>query len=428
VTNRRKFFKTIAAVGMLSAPAVRAAKSLENVGASESAGDRAYWISVAEKLATPVLGHLVRRELKLKMPVETSGSAEHLKNYTHLEAFGRLLVGLSPWLELTAISGSEHALQQKIAGMAREGLDAATDPTSPDFMNFCTGGQPLVDTAFLSQAFLRAPKTLLEPLDTRVRKQVIAALKASRIRVPMGNNHILFAALVETALLQMGEPTLEERLEKNLRQMLAWYKGDGAYGDGEFFRFDYYNSFVIQPALLDILDILRQGDSRFEAAYNSVLARSRRFAQVQERLIAPDGTFPSIGRSTTYRFGAFQTLAQMALRKQLVSAVSPAQVRCGLTAVIRRMIEMPYTFDRNGWLHVGFCGSQVTLGEHYISTGSQYLCTVGLLPLGLPPGDPFWSDPPARWTSQRLWSGESLPADSALHDDGKPVDVPTLKR
>jgi hypothetical protein len=312
--------------------------------------------------------------------------------------------------------------------MARIGLDAATDPNSPDFMNFVHGGQPLVDTAFLSQAFLRAPNTLWEPLDTRVRKQVIAALKASRVRVPMGNNHILFAALVETALLQMGEQTIEARLENNLRQMLAWYVGDGAYGDGQFFRFDYYNSFVIQPALVDILDVLRQRDSRFKSAYDAVLLRSRRFAQVQERLIAPDGTFPSIGRSTTYRFGAFQTLAQMALRKQLPEVVTPAQVRCALTAVIRRMIEMPKTFDENGWLHVGFCGNQVTLGEHYISTGSQYLCTVGLLPLGLSPLDSFWNDPPARWTSERLWSGESLPADSALHDDGKPVEIPTLKR
>jgi len=35
---------------------------------------------------------------------------------------------------------------------------------------------------------------------------------------------------------------------------------------------------------------------------------------------------------------------------------------------------------------------------------------------------------PARWTSQRLWSVELLPADHPMQEDGKPVEIPTLKR
>ena len=42
--------------------------------------------------------------------------------------------------------------------------------------------------------------------------------------------------------------------------------------------------------------------------------------------------------------------------------------------------------------------------------------TVGLLPLGLPPNDPFWSDPPRPWTAQRAWSGQPFPIDHALAD------------
>jgi len=67
------------------------------------------------------------------------------------------------------------------------------------------------------------------------------------------------------------------------------------------------------------------------------------------------------------------------------------------------------------------------LGEEYISTGSLYLCSAGLLPLGLPPEDEFWSAPPAPWTSQKLWSGVDLPADHALADT-KAVEVPPLLR
>jgi hypothetical protein len=179
--------------------------------------------------------------------------------------------------------------------------------------------------------------------------------------------------------------------------------------------------------LLDVLGVLRAGDGRFEAAHGVVLQRARRYAQVQERLIGPDGTFPSLGRSAAYRFGAFHLLSQVALMRELPEQTPPAQVRCALTAVVRRMAEAPGTFDGDGWLRIGFCGHQPSLGEPYISTGSLYLCSTALLPLGLPPGDPFWADGPARWTSQRLWSGESLPEDSAIRDSGA-VEIPTVRR
>jgi hypothetical protein len=171
--------------------------------------------------------------------------------------------------------------------------------------------------------------------------------------------------------------------------------------------------------------VLRRRDPRFEPAYATVLKRSQRYAAIQERLIAPDGTFPSIGRSITYRFGALQLLAQIAWMRKLAEGPTPAQVRCALTAVIRRMIEAPGSFDDNGWLRIGFCGHQPSLGEHYISTGSLYLCSTGLLPLGLPPSDAFWSDPPKRWTSQQLWSGAALPADHPILDV-MGVEIPRL--
>jgi len=50
-----------------------------------------------------------------------------------------------------------------------------------------------------------------------------------------------------------------------------------------------------------------------------------------------------------------------------------------------------------------------------------------LLPLGLPPADEFWTAPAAQWTQQKIWSGEDLAADHALHDV-KSVAVPALKR
>jgi hypothetical protein len=149
-----------------------------------------------------------------------------------------------------------------------------------------------------------------------------------------------------------------------------------------------------------------------------VRQRARRYAAVQERLIAPDGSYPAIGRSITYRCGAFQLLAQMALRDELPENINPPQVRAALTAVIRRTLGAADTFDADGWLRVGLAGHQSALAEPYISTGSLYLCTFVFLPLGLPASHAFWNGLAADWTSRKIWSGQNLPADHALANPG----------
>jgi len=91
-----------------------------------------------------------------------------------------------------------------------------------------------------------------------------------------------------------------------------------------------------------------------------------------------------------------------------------AQVRGALLAAIKRTLDAPGTFDADGWLRIGFCGHQPGIGETYISTGSLYLCSVALLPLGLPASEPFWSGAPVPFTQQRAWSGQQFPIDHAL--------------
>jgi len=272
-----------------------------------------------------------------------------------------------------------------------------------------------VDAAFLAHAFLRAPHALFETLPAITRERLLAALRATRVITPGFSNWLLFSAMIETALLRFtGEADLT-RIDYAVRQHRQWYKGDGVYGDGPDFHWDYYNSFVIQPMLLDVLTVSAAHTDQWKEFTTPVQAHARRHAAVLERLVAPDGSFPPLGRSLAYRCGAFQHLAQMALRRELPEGLPPAQVRCALDAIIRRTLEAPGTFDEQGWLRIGLCGAQPDLGEPYISTGSLYLCTTAFLPLGLPAHDPFWSDADRPWTSARIWRGENLPADHALY-------------
>lgn len=220
--------------------------------------------------------------------------------------------------------------------------------------------------------------------------------------------------MVEAALLKFAKDYDVVRIDYAIKEHEAWYKGDGVYGDGPQFHFDYYNSYVIQPMLLDIVKTLNEETSGAKELTDIFVKRSQRYAVIQERLISPEGTFPPTGRSLAYRCGAFQLLAQMSLQKLLPKELPPAQVRCALTAVIKRTMDAAETFDRNGWLTIGLAGHQPGIGETYISTGSLYLCTVAFLPLGLPDSDEFWSGPSVEWTSKKVFSGKEIPIDKAI--------------
>ena len=230
----------------------------------------------------------------------------------------------------------------------RQGLAAGLDPKSPDYLQFGESGQTLVDTGFLALAVLRAPRELNTKLDAKTRMQLAEAFRATRPLQPVFSNWLLFPAAIEAALFSLGEPWDRMRVDYALRQHMQWYLGDGAYGDGPGFHWDYYNSYVIQPFLLAILDAVGQQEEAWKAMIPNVQARARRSALVLERLIAPDGSYPAVGRSITYRGGAFQLLADIALRHALPEDLSPEQVRCALTAVLHRTLDPKGSFNKDG--------------------------------------------------------------------------------
>lgn len=374
---------------------------------------RQYWLDTMRTIADPVLNALGERQLKKRLPIDFHPDRAP---YACLEAFGRLICGMAPWLESEELEGEEEALRAAYAEKVRSGIDAATDPASPDYMNFSDIGQPLVDAAFLAHALVRAPKTIASQLSEPVKQRLMTELRRTRRTVPPKTNWLLFSAMVEAALHVLGDEEYDRmRIDLALHLHMDWYKGDGMYGDGKDFHWDYYNSFVIQPMLVDLIGFLRDTSPGYAEMAGTVLARASRYASVLEHMIAPDGTYPPIGRSIVYRFGAFQHLAQASLQHFLEEKVAPEQVRCALTAVIRRVMDAPGTLDGQGWLTPGLYGYQPELAEGYISVGSLYLCSTVFLPLGLSPNDRFWAEEDAEWTSVKIAAGERMVADQALY-------------
>ena len=374
--------------------------------------DRAFWVETLTRIADLVLVNLSNGTLKQNMPYESLGNRHR---FSHLEAVGRLVCGIAPWLELGPDNTPEGQLRKKYIDLTVKGLKNAVNPSSPDYLVFGEPSQPLVDAAFLAQGLLRAPKQLWGNLDAEAKAWMITELKRSRNIKAFNNNWLLFASTVEAALLEFTGEYDKDRLLYGVEKFRdEWYKGDAMYGDGPAFHMDYYNSFVIHPMLTDVLRVMKKHGIAGAEFLDTQLKRHTRYAEILERFISPEGSFPVVGRSICYRFGAFHALGQAALMHILPERVAPAQVRCALTAVIRRQLESPANFDKNGWLRVGFTGEQIDISESYINTGSVYLCAVGLLPLGLPPTDEFWSAPYTEWTNLKAWNGKRVEADHAI--------------
>lgn len=359
---------------------------------------REHWCRIAFQIGHPVLDALATRTFKQRFPDQ--------KPTARLEAFVRVLVGLAPWLE----HGHQYEPEARELGeLARKALDSATNPSSPDFVNISVSSsdQVLVESALLAQALLRAPHQLWGKLSSSVKTNVINTLRVSRAFPPHDNNWVLFPSIIEAFFMKIGEPVNHVRLMEGLTlYQQGWYAGDGVYCDGDEFHSDYYNSFIIHPMLIDILDVVKSISLKLQHFAMKEDIRLQRWATIQERCIASDGTFPPIGRSITYRTAAFHGLALCAYRNNLHAILKPSQVRCVLTRVIKATLQHPNTFE-NSWLTIGLYGKQPNLAEPYINHGSVYICSTVFVTLGLSPSDPFWEDEDMPSTWEQLVNGSN---------------------
>lgn len=383
---------------------------------SNGFADRKLWLAYMDKVARPVLSNLAEDKLKQNMPVSL---AEHIDNkesrlkVAYLEAFGRTLSGIAPWLNLEGGDPAEVKLRNQYRSWALKAIANAVNPQAKDYLQW-SGGQPLVDASFVALALVRSP-WLWEHLDENVKKQVVDALKITRNTVPVYSNWILFSGMVEAFFCKYDLGDDPVRTEYGIREFTQhWYVGDGVFSDGMSFHLDYYNSIVIQPYLGVILQVQAEKKKTYQHEEQRVKFIGQRHAEILERLINADGSYPVIGRSIVYRAGVFHHLANMAYAKQLPASLPPAQVRCALTAVIKKTLESSSTFTADGWLSIGLYGKQPGLADFYITTGSLYICSNVFVPLGLPETDEFWTAPPLKWTEARIWSGEDVSADHAL--------------
>ncbi len=141
---------------------------------------RTYWLSTMRRIADPILESLSRGELTKSMPCRFYGQRERTL-FCSLEAFGRTFCGFAPFISDYERPKEEETLVQHYRALLATCLDHATNPQSPDYMNFGQDGgdQPLVDAAFLCHGLYRSG-SFAENLPEELKRQIIEALKISR--------------------------------------------------------------------------------------------------------------------------------------------------------------------------------------------------------------------------------------------------------
>ena len=343
------------------------------------------------------------------------------KRVSYMEAFGRLMAGIAPWLSLPDDETAEGRLRKQLREWALKSYANAVDPQSIDRLLWEENFQTLVDAAYVAESFLRGYDALWMPLDSVTKQRYIEEFTSLRRINPLYTNWLLFTTTIEVFLWKANAKPDMYRIDSTLRKINEWYVGDGWYSDGPGFAFDYYNSFALHPMYFEALDELTESGKKQKdwagCSYEKSIKRMQRFGCILERFISPEGAFPVLGRSITYRTGVFQPLALLVWKGLLPKELTNGQVRSALTCVFKRMYSDNRNFNEKGYFTLGFNGKQPKVSNVYTDNGSLYMATLAFLPLGLPASHPFWTSPAESWTSKKAFDGEEFPKDHTYYEE-----------
>ena len=304
-----------------------------------------------------------------------------------LECFSRIFAGISPWLA----TGLEENDLKKILKMFDK-LFAQE--------NIFTHEESIVECAYICYGFLITKNVLWKQVSAHTRKRFITILQSVRKLIQYYHiecNWYLFHGIIETFLKSIAEVHDINFIFNVIKTVDSWYCGDGFYKDGNRgFTMDYYNSYVIHPFYIEILKVCNPSmvDKAFE--------RCIMYTEFLEKIVNADGSYPPLGRSIIYRFGAFHALAYCIYNERISTLHTYSQLQRLLTNVLKRIITSSI-FNADGILELGFTGSQPEIADWYSNWGSCYLTTLGFLPLGLDKTHEFWVESSVLTTQELAW-------------------------
>lgn len=303
-----------------------------------------------------------------------------------MEAFSRPLWGLVPFW---AGGGTEAGFEE----IYRLGLVAGTDPTGDEFWGgFHAFDQKFVEMAAISYGLILTPGKLWDPLSDREKDRLADWLYGiNQYELPVCN-WILFAVLVNVALMKLERKYDAGKLEKYLQGVEEFYLGDGWYQDGDSGQKDYYVSFAIHFYCLFYARVMGEEDPERCRIYKE---RAMLFGKIFIYWFDEDGAALPFGSSLTYRFAQVSFWSAC-----LMAGVYPYPVEVIKGLIVRHMqdwLKKP-VFDRDHILTIGYAYPDLVMGERYNGPGSPYWSLKTFAFLMLPDDHIFWSAKLSSWS------------------------------
>ncbi|EUC48018.1 hypothetical protein COCMIDRAFT_88323 [Bipolaris oryzae ATCC 44560] len=302
-----------------------------------------------------------------------------------VEGFARPLWGLAPLLA----GGSKYAATDKFV----QGLISGTDPESPEFWGYMEDtDQRMVEACPIGFTLAVANKEFWEPLTERQKKNVETWLGSMNDKKMPDTNWLWFRVFANLGLERNGAQWSKSQLEKDIKQLNTYYRGDGWSNDGPdtYRQMDYYSSsFAIQYLQLLYSKLAADIDPEQAEEYKK---RARMFALDFVHFFDPEGRAITFGRSLTYRWAMVAFWGAIAFADlELPEPLSWGVVKGIWLRNLRWWTTQHDIFQSNGMLTVGYSYPNYYLAENYNSPQSPYWCMLAFACLAVPESHPFWS-------------------------------------
>ncbi|WP_036607615.1 DUF2264 domain-containing protein [Oribacterium sp. P6A1] len=290
----------------------------------------------------------------------------------------------------TSSKDSEHipsllALISELVRIYIRGIEAGTDPESPDYWGLCHDfDQKFCEMPAIGFALLYAPEFFFDTLSDRVKENLSDWLNECNRHNLCACNWQFFQIITNLALKVRGLPYSKENMENGLRMIDEYYGKGGWYNDGNGGDKDYYNPFVMLSFGLIYREFMKEVDPEHSERF---LERAMAFGKDFEYFFDDSGACFPYGRSMTYRF------AQSAFWSTcLMTEVYPIPKTRILQLLCRNLswwLNRPI-FDNAGILTIGYGYPNLQMSESYNAPGSPYWALQAFFYLALKDDDEIW--------------------------------------
>ncbi|MFC6063666.1 DUF2264 domain-containing protein [Streptomyces ochraceiscleroticus] len=346
---------------------------------------RAHWEAAADGLVRAALRWATPGGALLDLPGRPSRSGVRSDG---LEGYARTFLAAA-----FRVAGADGADPHGFLPRYADGLAAGTrtpgreDTESwPLILDHDVQGQPMVESASVALGLRVTRPWLWDRLDADVQDRTEEWLRGALRHTPAPNNWYLFAVTVAAFLESVGRGDAETRraIDRGLRLLETWYRGDGWYADGDGRAFDHYNGWALH--LYPVLHAHLAGDKGLLDLYGPRLSEH---LEGYSLLFGGDGAPIHFGRSLTYRFAATAAVGLGALTGH--TPLAPGVSRRLLSGALRHFVTRGAVGTEDGLLNLGWYGPHEPTCQTYSGPGSPYWASKAFVALLTPADDPLWT-------------------------------------